>query len=212
MIRVVIVGDKAHGIGVAGKGSPDGTHKEYKWSREVWEDIEVLAKAHGYPIEFTSYGDEEPGRIERVKAGNKICDKYKDYYPLFISLHNDASKADGTWGTARGISVWTTRGHDMADVFADIMLTNLHGMLTETKKRMYSPTKGAKDFESNFDVLAGSKTVKPKYNGILIECGFQDNKEDLALLKSPEFKKKVADAIMNGIEDINRYVVENNLK
>ena len=100
----------------------------------------------------------------------------------------------------------------MADVFADIMLTNLHGMLTETKKRVYSPTKGAKDFESNFDVLAGSKTVKPKYNGILIECGFQDNKEDLALLKSPEFKKKVADAIMNGIEDINKYVVENNLK
>jgi N-acetylmuramoyl-L-alanine amidase len=208
-IKIVVIGDKAHGIKEKGKGSPDGTHREYKWSRERWAQIEIMCKAAGIPLVFTSFGDDEPGRTNRVIAGNAIAAKYPKHLPVFISLHNDASKSDGTWGSASGVSVWTCKARNTSDILAEIMLKRLFEWLPETRHRIYSPKEGERDFENDFTVLAGTPAVRPNYHAMLLEIGFQDNKEDLHRLKDPAWNKKVEDSIMDGIEDINRWALQN---
>ena len=201
--------DDAHGIDVLGKRSPDGSHREYKWSRERWDQIEIMAKAYGITVVTTAPGDKEPGMTNRVLAGNKFVKEHPNLFPVFISLHNDASKSDGTWGSARGVSVWTCKARNTSDILAEIMLKRLFQWLPETKHRIYSPKEGERDFENDFTVLAGTKNVRPLYHSMLLEIGFQDNKEDLHLLQDSAWNKKVEDSIMNGILDINQWVINN---
>ena len=136
--NLIVVRDNAHGIDVLGKQSPDGTHKEYLWSREVWDDVTFMLKVLGYVVEPTSTGVKEIGLTNRVLNGNAIAAKYPKQTPLFISLHNDASKSDGTWGTARGVSIWTSKGHDQSDVFAEIMLKALFRVERNTSQGLLS--------------------------------------------------------------------------
>ena len=211
MKGIILIGDKAHGSDVSGKMSPCGTHREWKWSRDRWAQLEIMCKAYKIPLEFTSYGDKEPGLIQRVIEGNKIADRYPELFPVLLSLHNDASKSDGTWGTARGVSVWTCKAHNTADTLAELMLTELFKELPETRHRIYDTKPGTRDFESNFTILVGRDkptAIKPKYHPILAEIGFQDNKEDFALLTNPRWNKKVEDALMSGILSINNWVIK----
>lgn len=201
MRKIHIIADPAHGIDVPGKRSPDGTHREYLWSRDMWQRIYPRLLELGYIVEFTTTADNEPGLTARVKAANAIALRNKSLVPLFISLHNDAA-GDGTkWMQARGISVWTSKGRTRSDIFAAEMIKSLN-VITKgrTKMRIYSPTVQEQDFEANFQVLMGN------YNAMLIECCFQDNKEDVALLRDEQFCQSVANAIIQGIENINNSI------
>lgn len=198
MKKLLIIADPAHGIDVQGKRSPDGVHREYEWSRDMWGVLYPRLLALGYAVEFTTTSVNEPGLGARVKAANAIAARNKALVPLFISLHNDAA-GDGTaWMQARGISVWTTKGRTRSDIFAAEMIRALNAVTTNrTRMRTYSPTVQDQDFEANFQVLTGN------YNAMLIECCFQDNKDDVALLQSPEFCGLLVDAIVRGIEGID---------
>ena len=197
MKKVLIIADPAHGIDVPGKRSPDGTHREYLWSRDMWERLYTRLVALGYAVEFTTTSDNEPGLTTRIKAANAIAARNKNLIPLFISLHNDAA-GDGTkWMQARGISVWTSKGRTRSDIFAAEMIKALNVVTkNRTKMRTYSPMAQDQDFEANFTVLMGN------YNAMLIECCFQDNKDDVALLQDADFCKLLEDAIIEGIENI----------
>lgn len=201
MKKIHIIADPAHGIDVPGKRSPDGTHREYLWSRDMWERLYPRLVALGYAVEFITTSDNEPGLTARVKAANAIAARSKSLVPLFISLHNDAA-GDGTkWMQARGISVWTSKGRTRSDIFAAEMIKSLNVVTkNRTKMRVYSPGEQEKDFENNFTVLMGN------YNAMLIECCFQDNKEDVALLRDEQFCQSVANAIIQGIENINNSI------
>lgn len=201
MKKLVLILDPAHGSDVPGKRSPDGMHLEYRWSRDMWGIIYPRLLALGYVAEFTTTLETEPGLSTRCRAAEKIAARNKTLVPLFISLHNDAYGNGTSWNQARGISVWTTKGRTRSDIFAAEMITQLdvitHG---RTRMRTYAPGTMDKDFEANFAVLMGN------YNAMLIECGFQDNKEDVSLLQNPEFCTRVADAIIQGIENINNSI------
>lgn len=201
MKKLLIIADPAHGIDVPGKRSPNGTHREYLWSRNMWERLYPRLLGLGYVVEFTTTSDNEPGLTARVKAANAIAARNKTLIPLFVSLHNDAA-GDGTkWMQARGISVWTSKGRTRSDIFAAEMIKTLNVVTTNrTRMRTYSPTAQDQDFEANFTVLMGN------YNALLIECCFQDNKDDLALLQSPEFCELLVDAIVRGIEGIDESI------
>ena len=72
MKKIVLILDPPHGKEVLGKRSPDGKHEEWFWGRERLKQIEILAKAHGFRVEWTTKGDSEVGLTTRVKAANKI--------------------------------------------------------------------------------------------------------------------------------------------
>ncbi len=57
-------------------------------------------------------------------------------------------------------------------------------------------------FGAHYDPVEGD------YFAILIECLFQDNKQDLALLEDSQFCKKVEDWIVDSIEDCNQFITK----
>ena len=59
--KLVIILDRAHGSNIAGKGSPDGTHKEWQWSKSICIKLYDKLRFEGYDVRFSAPEDIEPG-------------------------------------------------------------------------------------------------------------------------------------------------------
>ncbi|MBK5720153.1 N-acetylmuramoyl-L-alanine amidase [Dysgonomonas sp. Marseille-P4677] len=202
MKRLLIILDPAHGEEVEGKRSPDGRHREYRWSRERLKQIELLLTACGYTVVWTNTTDAEIGLTKRKNVATQLGKQHPDLVPLLVSLHNDASGVTPEWRQARGVSVWTSKGRTTSDIFADYFIQRIQEWMPEVQRRIYSPTYLDRDFENDFTVLMGD------YSALLIECGFQDNREDLSLLEDPKFCKRIEDRIVDSIEDCENYITQ----
>lgn len=198
--RLLIILDPAHGEETPGKRSPDGRHREYKWSRERLKSIAQKLIKLGYTVLWTNETDREIGLSNRKNIASQFAKDNPSMAPLLISLHNDASGTTDEWRKPSGISVWTSKGRTTSDIFADIFIKKIPELLPDVKQRIYSPTYLDRDFENNFTVLMGA------YSAILIECMFQDNKEDVEKLEDPVFQKSVEEWIINSIQECNQYV------
>lgn len=198
MKNIVLVLDPAHGINVTGKQSPDGKHREYRWSRDRVNSLRKKLTALGYEVYTTTDSENEPGLSKRRNRANTIR---KGERKLLLSLHNDAAGADGKWHKARGASVWTTPGVTKSDICAEIILNQLRKDFPEVPIRYYDAhQKYGKDFEAKFTVLMGSD-----YMACLIEWLFQDNKEDVKLLSDEMTNQKYEESLIKAIEEINEY-------
>lgn len=201
MKKLLIILDPAHGIEVPGKRSPDEKHREYKWSRERLTQIDILLKERGYTVVWTNTTDNEIGLSQRVNVANEYAKQYPELMPFLISLHNDAVNATPEWQTkASGISVWTTKGRTTSDIYADFLLQRIKVSIPNARIRTYDNKYLERDFEANFTVLTGN------YSAVLIECMFQDNREDVKLLQDTQFCKHVEDWIVDSIDDCNHYI------
>lgn len=195
--NIIVILDPAHGADVAGKRSPDGKHREYKWSRERITAIRAILTSMGYEVFVTTESENEPGISKRKNFASQVRPGEKK---LLLSLHNDASGDGSKWMPVRGFSVWTTKGVTAADKCADFILENFRKDFPELKVKQYAPTELNKDFESNFTVLMGSG-----YMGVLIEWLFQDNKDDVEKLSDSKTNKRFEDSLVSAIENINNY-------
>ncbi len=202
MKKLLIILDPAHGEETPGKRSPDGRHREYRWSRDRLKSIAPQLIELGYTVLWSNETDREIGLSNRKNIASQFAKDNPSMTPLLISLHNDASGTTDEWRKASGISVWTSKGRTTSDIFADIFIKKIPERLPDVKQRIYSPTYLDRDFENNFTVLMGA------YSAILIECMFQDNKEDVEKLENPSFQKSVEDWIIESIEECNQYVNE----
>lgn len=198
--KLLIILDPAHGEETPGKRSPDSRHREYKWSRERLRSIAQKLSELGYTVLWTNETEREIGLSNRKNIASQFAKDNPSMAPLLISLHNDASGTTDEWRKASGVSVWTSKGRTTSDIFADIFIKKIPERLPDVKQRIYSPTYLDRDFENNFTVLMGA------YSAILIECMFQDNKEDVEKLENPVFQKSVEDWIIDSIEECNQYV------
>jgi N-acetylmuramoyl-L-alanine amidase len=86
MKNFTIVLDAAHGEEVAGKRSPDGLFREYKWSRETIAKLIPALKAQGYKVVESNPTTKEIGLSARANVANKLPER-----KIFISLHSDAA-------------------------------------------------------------------------------------------------------------------------
>lgn len=185
-----IIFDYAHGINVAGKGSPDGRHKEWRWSREILGHVIEKLIAKGVPVSISNPSDMEIGLIKRLHIMNGIPG------PAFVfSLHNNAAGMGDKWMNARGASIWTTRGTTKSDAYATKIYQTLNDRLPDIFWRK-DMTDGDVDYESNFTVLM---SVHPS---VLLEWMFQDNEADLLLIEDPEIKSRLVDALVEALFQI----------
>lgn len=206
MKKLLIILDPAHGEETPGKRSPDGRHREYKWSRERCKQIEILLKSEGYTVAWSNTTDSEIGLSKRVQAANTFAKQYPYLIPLFISLHNNAAGDGSQWMQASGIEIYTSVGRTTSDIFADSVLKQLKEWFPDSKHRYYKDEYLERDKESNFTVLMGN------YSAMLVEFLFQDNKDDVSLLEDQTVNKRFEDSIVSGIEDCNTYVLTKLLK
>lgn len=196
MKKVIIILDRAHGEGVAGKDSLDGKFKEWKASQATIEKLARGLEKLGIPYALTVENSTEPGLLERVKRANEVG-RYYDV-PVFISLHHNAH--DRIF-KARGSEVYVKRSAgEGSKAVARIIAENLIKDFPEMPWRKEWPDRLER--EADFTVLAGNDSHIPAYHGVLVEFGFMSNEEDLKLLKSKAFMKRYAESLLYAITQI----------
>lgn len=200
--KLQIILDPAHGSEVPGKRSPDGSHKEWKWSRDRCKEIAVILRAMGYTVLFTNETDREIGLSKRKAIAGTYAQDHPELVSLLLSIHNNAASDGSSWMTASGIEVFTSVGRTTSDIFADYMLKQLKEWFPNITHRYYKDEYLERDKESNFTILMGS------YSAMLIEFLFMDNKDDLSMLQDPVICKRFEDCVVSTIEDCNNYITE----
>lgn len=195
--NVVVILDPAHGADVKGKCSPDGRHREYRWSRDRVRSLVSILTNLGYEVYATTESENEPGLSKRKNFATQIREGETK---LLLSLHNNAAGNGSEWKSARGVEVYTTPGVTKADICADYILSQLKKDFPELTMRYNKDVYLERDKEERFTVLMGAD-----YMGVLVEWLFQDNKNDVELLMDSETNKKFEGSIVDAIENINDY-------
>lgn len=189
---LTIILDPAHGANVPGKQSPDGSHKEFLWSRDICNVLYELLLDEGYTVKIDNLTQDEIGLMNRRKFANELPGP--GIKKLLLSFHNNASGSGTKWGKARGYEIYTWLGQTLSDDIATELLNSI-----DEQFNMYGLTErvdfsdGDPDKESRFTILGGD------YNACLIEWLFMDNEQDLALLKNSKMNAMFAESIVHGV-------------
>lgn len=200
MNKVIILGT-AHGKNVAGKCSPDGSFKEYIFSREVCKELKDELEKEGYKVLIDIADDIVPGKQsaelrKRVEIVNSACTKYGTDNCMYIAIHADASGNGSKWMNARGWSVYTSIGRTRSDELATCLWCAANQILPHDNKTALRADRsdGDVDFESNLYVLKKTKCV-----AVLTENLFMDNEMDCRYLSSEEGHRAIVELHKTGI-------------
>ena len=206
---IVILGTVHLGT-TPGKRSTDGKFRECEYSREIvkmikedlekkgvtvvidYEPLEPNAKMKG----TTAKQEQSKELTWRANFVNNLCSKYGTSNCIYVSVHVNAAGADGQWKNARGWCVYTSPGKTKSDTLATLLYNEANTILPPNSKYYVRSdfSDSDPDYEANFYVLTNTKCP-----AVLTENLFQDNKNDVAFLTSPEGKKKIVDTHVNGI-------------
>lgn len=176
--------DPGHYSGIAGKRSPDGTYAEHEFNLDMAKRLKTLLERCGVTVTLTRDRDVDVTLQKRVQIANAIKD-----LNLFFSIHSNAA-GNGGWYSAKGYIVYTSQAGDTAkrNIAANKILARA--------KEAGITTRGTGIAHSLFYVLR--YTDAP---AVLVEHGFHTNKEETELLKSSEYRQKLAEVDCKGICD-----------
>lgn len=183
--------DNGHGVDTAGKRSPDGSLREYKYAREIAEKVVSELKKRGFDAERIVTEENDISLSERCRRINSICDRVGTKNVILVSIHCNAAGNGSQWMNARGWEAWTSVGQTAADKLADC----LYKAAEETDfKIRKDTTDGDPDKEGHLYILKHTKCP-----AVLTENLFQDNKEDVAFLLSETGKETIVSLHVKGI-------------
>lgn len=183
--------DNGHGVDTAGKRSPDGSLREYKYAREIAEKVVSELKKRGFDAERIVTEENDISLSERCRRVNSICDRVGTKNVILVSIHCNAAGNGSQWMNASGWEAWTSVGQTAADKLADC----LYKAAEETDfKIRKDTTDGDPDKEGHLYILKHTKCP-----AVLTENLFQDNKEDVAFLLSEAGKETIVSLHVKGI-------------
>lgn len=185
--------DNGHGENTLGKRSPDGTLREYLYAREIADAIVRELVKRGYDAERIVRENVDVALTERTRRVNEYCGKLGASNVILISVHCNAAGDGSEWMKARGWSAYTSKGRTKADKLADCLYSIAESVFVGQRIRK-DMSDGDPDWEENFYILQ-----KTKCPAVLTENFFQDNKEDVDFLLSPEGKKQIVKVHVDGI-------------
>lgn len=188
--------DNGHGVDTAGKRSPDGSLREYKYAREIAEKVVSELKKRGFDAERIVTEENDISLSERCRRVNSICDRVGTKNVILVSIHCNAS---GT-GKGTGWEIHTSPGKTKADDLAQVFWDMANRMFGGTWKIRGDWSDGDGDWENNFYIL--KKTSCP---AVLTENFFMDNETDCKFLLSPEGKAQI---IQLHVDSILKYIEE----
>jgi len=191
--RTVILIDNGHGKETPGKRSPDGSFREYAWTREVARMVCDELQAEGYNARLLVPEDTDVSLAERCRRANR----YDKRNSILVSIHNNAAGDGKQWLNARGWSIFTTRGITEADRLAEAIWGRAIKVFVDPLNvRTYTNKPLGRDWEADFKIL-----LKSYMPAVLIEHFFQDNREDVAYLQTDAAKAACAEVIVEGVKD-----------
>ena len=190
-MRILI--DNGHGENTNGKRSPDGSFREYAYTREIADDIVRELVKRGYEADRIVKESSDVPLQERARRVNEVCGRLGAKNVLLVSIHCNAAGDGSQWMKARGWSAYTSKGKTKADELAESLYMAASCHLTGVTIRMDN-SDGDSDWEENFYIL-----TKTKCPAVLTENFFIDNKDDLAYLLSAEGRKAIVATHVDGI-------------
>jgi N-acetylmuramoyl-L-alanine amidase len=204
MVKIFI--DRAHGMNVQGKQSPDGKFQEWAWSNKACDFVVNELKLMGYnvekyPLDVLEFTDSR-GNIwlsKRVQKYNADC-SFSDVY--VFSLHVNA--VAGGWNNqVSGCEIWAQKENSESKRIAEFWGAQFQKKYPSIRLRRQLKGCNYKVWnmpENKFTILEGNEKIKPKYNACLIESGFMTNESDLKWLTDDEVMEKYFKFLANTID------------
>lgn len=176
--------DAGHGYNTPGKRCPDDSMREWEFNNVVAGYVaDGLSQYADVSYKFThdTTGKTDVSLNARTKTANAWG------ADILVSIHANAST--GLWGAANGIEtfVYSLKSADSVKLAKAVQAQ----LIAKTGRK----DRGAK--AGNLHMVRESKMP-----AILVECGFMDNREEAALLKTDAYRRKCAEAIVAGIVSI----------
>ena len=187
--------DNGHGVTTKGKRSPDERLREYRYCREIAQEVVSRLKTQGYDAELLVPEDADISLGERCNRVNAVCNRIGSRNVCLVSIHNNAA-GSGQWMSARGWEAWTSKGQTQGDKLADCLYDAAERVLPKGTKIRTDTTDGDRDKEENFTILYRSKCA-----ACLTENLFQDNREDVDWLLSETGRDAIVRLHVEGIKD-----------
>lgn len=185
--------DNGHGENTAGKRSPDGIFREYRYAREIAIELERELRARGIDAERIVREEVDVPLAERTRRVNETCARLGKSSVILVSIHCNAAGNGSDWMNAQGWSAYTSIGKTNADKLASEMYLAAEKHFTDRKiRKEYSD--GDPDWEENFYILQ-----KTKCPAVLTENFFMDNKKDVSYLLSLEGRNAIINTHVEGI-------------
>ena len=182
--------DNGHGENTPGKRSPDGKLREWSYTREIADRVVFGLKKLGIDAERIVREDIDVSLSERCKRANAIY-KETGKNAILVSIHCNAAGSGANWMNAHGWSVFVSNN---ASTNSKKLATCLTDAATDQKVTIRQPMPNQPYWEQNLAICRDTNCP-----AVLTENFFQDNKEDVEYLLSPEGKRVVAQIHIDGI-------------
>ena len=195
---MVILADPGHGIDTAGKRSPDGRLREYKYAREIAAEVVKRLKTMDYNAQQLVTEENDISLGTRCKRVNDICKHFGASNVLVVSVHCNAAGADGKWHDARG---WQACVSLNASAKSKQLASYLFDAAQAQGLRMRSPKPGQKWWAQNLAICRDTNCP-----AVLTENLFQDNLADVDFLLSDEGREAIVNLHVNGIINFIKYI------
>lgn len=184
---MTILIDNGHGYTTSGKQSPDGSLKEWKYTREIAAEVVQQLNDKGYEAILLTPEDDDISLSQRCKRANK----YDSKTTLLVSIHNNAAGSNGEWHTASGWSVFvsnnaSTKSKTLATSLANVALENNLKVRKQYSDKLY--------WIQNLAICRDTNCP-----AILTENMFMDNKEECEWLLSDEGRQTIINIHVQGI-------------
>lgn len=172
---MIVLLDNGHGIETRGKRSPkfeDGRQLlEWQYCRLVVAAISDKLNSLNIENRIIVPTDHDVPLSERVEITNDYCKKESC---ILVSVHCNASKSCGEWGTATGWEIWTTTKKNNSDKLAECFKEEFYNIMPKDKR-----FRGCK--EKDFFILR-----KANCPCVLTENFFMDTMDDCEYMLSEE--------------------------
>ena len=179
--------DNGHGSNTPGKCSPDGRLREYSYTREIAGRVVFELRKLGIDAELVVKEEIDVPLSERCRRVNE----YKTSEAILISIHCNAAALGIDWLSAHGWSVFVSNN---ASANSKCLATSLAESAIMQSVFVRQPMPGQLFWTQNLAICRD--TICPS---VLTENFFQDNKEDVEFLLSPEGKQQVIQIHIDGI-------------
>lgn len=192
---MLVLIDNGHGRDTKGKCSPDGTLREWAWTREVAVMIYKALSARGVEVAMVTPESEDVPLKMRCARVNDYCRRRGKENVVLVSVHINAAGGDGQWHVATGFSSWVARrSSESSKRLAQL----LYGEAEKRELQGNRAVPSCRYWQSDFYILKHSACP-----AVLTENLFMDNRGECEFLKTAKAKELIAglhvDAIISYI-------------
>lgn len=182
--------DNGHGENTPGKHSPDGRLREWAYTREIADLVVAGLRKKGIDAERIVKEDSDVPLSERCRRANNI---YRDTgkKAILVSIHCNAAGNGISWKNAQG---WSAFVSNNASLNSKRLAESLAQVAECIPVPVRKPMPQQPYWEQNLAICRDTNCP-----AVLTENFFQDSKEDVEYLLSPEGKDTVARIHIEGI-------------